>query len=290
MREKALWQNYQQLHQKNPAPDSEAKVDFYNQNSQNIKTVNHAPNPEAAIIIPAHNESILLPRALAAINQALTFSQTSLSVIVVDNASADATPEIAHAFGPKVVSQPKKGVAWARQAGLYAVEPSTRFILTTDADTVVSENWLSPHLKELADTANQTVFTHGPISYECDFKDDLVKWFLYEIYKRAAFQVQKTKPEELKIGIGGGNSGFIKSVALKENGYNTTLHTGEDIDLMKRILNNGQDKRVDASVITSNRRIIHQDGIVYHSLRKLYCNVVYFATGGHWPGKTTRKP
>ncbi|MDH7485682.1 MAG: glycosyltransferase family A protein [Anaerolineae bacterium] len=59
----------------------------------------------------------------------------------MDNASTDATAEIARRFGARVVREPRKGVARARQTGFEAARGE--IIASTDADTRVPPYWLA---------------------------------------------------------------------------------------------------------------------------------------------------
>jgi glycosyltransferase involved in cell wall biosynthesis len=68
---------------------------------------------EIAVIIPAHNEEQALPRVLAEIP-----GRPDVRVVVVDNASTDATAAVAVANGVEVVHEPRPGYGSACQAGL----------------------------------------------------------------------------------------------------------------------------------------------------------------------------
>ena len=68
-----------------------------------------------SLIIPAHNEEKYLPGCLQNIAPHVG---RLLEVIVVDNASADDTAEVARQFQfARVVHEPRKGLLWARQRG-----------------------------------------------------------------------------------------------------------------------------------------------------------------------------
>ena len=56
-----------------------------------------------SFIIPAHNEELELSSTLAAIDSAVSSANQPYEIIVVDDASTDATPEIAAHAGAKVI-------------------------------------------------------------------------------------------------------------------------------------------------------------------------------------------
>ena len=93
-----------------------------------------------SVVIPAYNEEQYLGRCLQAL-RAQSYPASRFEIIVVDNGSTDATADIAHRFGARIVSEPRKGVARARQTGFDAARGE--IIASTDADTTVLTFWLA---------------------------------------------------------------------------------------------------------------------------------------------------
>lgn len=93
------------------------------------------PDPLVSIIIPAHNEELLLPATLAALASAVTDLGEPAEVIVVDDASTDGTAAIAAAAGARVVAASVRQIAAARNAGARAARGG--FLVFVDADTIV---------------------------------------------------------------------------------------------------------------------------------------------------------
>lgn len=84
----------------------------------------HAPDtdggvgwPRIAVIIPALNEELSLPKVLADIPKEL-----QAQVIVADNGSTDATAQVARSAGATVVSQPERGYGAACLAAMEALD------------------------------------------------------------------------------------------------------------------------------------------------------------------------
>ena len=92
-----------------------------------------------SVVIPAYNEEKYLPACLRAL-QRQSFPSEQFEVLVVDNASTDATAAVARRLGARVVTEPRKGVSRARQAGFQAAQGP--IIASTDADTRVPPDWL----------------------------------------------------------------------------------------------------------------------------------------------------
>ena len=89
-----------------------------------------------SFIVPAYNEELELPRALAAIRLAADASQQPYEIIVVDDASTDATAQIAKSAGAVVVPVNYRQIAAVRNAG--AREAKGDIFIFVDADTFIS--------------------------------------------------------------------------------------------------------------------------------------------------------
>ena len=90
-----------------------------------------------SFILPAYNEELELPFAITAIRDALAKSgQKAYEVIVVDDASTDATAEIAEEAGARLISINRRQIAAARNAGAQAACGDVLFFV--DADTRIN--------------------------------------------------------------------------------------------------------------------------------------------------------
>ena len=88
-----------------------------------------------SFIVPAYNEELELLRALAAIRAAAEASTQPYEIIVVDDASTDATAQIAKSAGALVVSVHYRQIAAVRNAGARAARGDVFFFV--DADTFI---------------------------------------------------------------------------------------------------------------------------------------------------------
>jgi glycosyltransferase involved in cell wall biosynthesis len=89
------------------------------------------------VVIPALNEEEELGECLESLTNQ---SFRDFEVIVVDNGSTDATARIAHSYGCYVLYEERRGASFARQRGFKSAR--AEIIASTDADTVVSPDWL----------------------------------------------------------------------------------------------------------------------------------------------------
>ncbi|MFF3273132.1 glycosyltransferase [Streptomyces chrestomyceticus] len=91
------------------------------------------------VVIPAHNEASYLPRYLPTVLASLERWQETNSeqgeVIVVDNASTDATADMAASFGVRVVGESVRNISRVRNIGAAAARG--RMLFFTDADVAL---------------------------------------------------------------------------------------------------------------------------------------------------------
>ena len=73
-----------------------------------------------SFIVPAYNEELELCSTLAAIRAATSGLSQPFEIIVVDDASTDATPEIAERAGARVVPINRRQIAAAPKPGARA--------------------------------------------------------------------------------------------------------------------------------------------------------------------------
>lgn len=91
-----------------------------------------------SVIIPAYNEAKRIGKCLTSVRDALsanTRAGLETEIIVADNNSSDATPEIAASHGAQVVFEPVNQIARARNAGGMAATGD--WLLFFDADSTL---------------------------------------------------------------------------------------------------------------------------------------------------------
>src|ERR1700751_3616068 len=91
-----------------------------------------------SFIVPAYNEELELPCSIAAIRRAADQAERPYEIIVVDDASDDATAQLAADAGARVISIKRRQIAAARNAGALAAQGDVLFFV--DADTHIDSN------------------------------------------------------------------------------------------------------------------------------------------------------
>ncbi len=92
--------------------------------------------PKLSFVVPAHNEEHELPATLRAILGAAREAGEIFELIVADDASTDATAEIAQEFGARIVTVNHRQIAAVRNAGARVARGEILFFV--DADTRIA--------------------------------------------------------------------------------------------------------------------------------------------------------
>jgi len=100
-----------------------------------------------SFVVPAHNEQTCLPATLAAIHDSARALDLTYEIIVVDDASTDATAQIALDHKARVVSVNRRQIAATRNSGARAALGDRIFFV--DADTTINSRTLQEALKAM---------------------------------------------------------------------------------------------------------------------------------------------
>ena len=102
----------------------------------------------ASFLIPAYNEEHFVGRAVESVHRAARdCALTAYEVVVCDNQSTDRTADVAQAAGARVVHEPHRQIARARNAAAAASEGS--WLVWLDADAVLTGEVLAATLSAL---------------------------------------------------------------------------------------------------------------------------------------------
>ncbi|MEU0238103.1 glycosyltransferase [Nocardiopsis sp. NPDC006198] len=114
-----------------------------------------------AVVVPAHQEELLLGDCLRSVGAALDASDVPLRerhVVVVADACTDRTASVARAAGAHVVAADHRNVGAARRTGAgHALRLVGRtdldavWLAVTDADTLVPRHWIAEQLRHARD-------------------------------------------------------------------------------------------------------------------------------------------
>lgn len=164
---------------------------------------------EFSVIIPAHNEEEYISKTIESLNK----SGVYFELIVVCDSCEDRTKEVAKNYTENVFEVNFKNVSKARNFG--AKKSSSNILIFLDADTIVSDNYLSEiyEMTKLHDL--------GCARWASESKTILGKYITWA----------STNYSKKNIG---GNFFIKRDLFEKVGGFNESMKKGEDTDLGER--------------------------------------------------------
>lgn len=217
-----------------------------------VETIRHV-----AVVIPARDEAIILPRTLHSIDAALSELPSGVTgecIVVLDScrdgSARVAAEALARSRWPSLVVEADVACAGAaRELGARAVferlvdAPRHVWLANTDADTVVPAEWLRVQL----DLANQGAdAVAGIVELDVDADERLRRSF------GASYPVGRDGTHR---HVHGANLGVRASVYGAVGGWQH-LRTGEDHELWKRLQTAGSCVSTTASVVRTSGRLV----------------------------------
>lgn len=130
-----------------------------------------------SFIVPAHDEAQLLGATLAALHDAAARSGQACEVVVVDDASTDATAQIAENHGARVIRVEHRHIAATRNAGARAA--SGELLVFVDADTLIDADVVSAAVAAIGEGAiggGATIRLQGTPSWHERWAVALLGW------------------------------------------------------------------------------------------------------------------
>lgn len=223
------------------------------------------PIRRVVVVVPVHDEELLLPECLAALQIAAADAGLPVDVVVVLDACTDGSAEVARSTDVQVVEVAAGSVGVARAVGVRAglargdEDAATVWIACTDADTVVPAHWLRTQRALADDGADVVVGTVRPDPRDLTERQ-LAAWRATRVPGRPNGHVH------------GANLGVRADAYVRAGGFDP-VPEHEDVDLVAR-LRADRDVTVVASdavdVVTSGRLIGRTPGGYARYLREAF--------------------
>ncbi len=193
-----------------------------------------------SFIVPAYNEELELPSTLAALHAAGRANGDPYEIIVVNDASTDATAAVATAGGARVVTIDRRQIAAARNAGASAAQGEILFFV--DADTRIAPSHVTGALRALAAGCaggGARVRTDG----------DIPLWGRVFVHVFSAFYFTAAN-------LGAGAFLFTTSENFRATGgFDDRLFAGEEIYFTMALKKRGPFKLLREPIVTSGRKL-----------------------------------
>ncbi len=187
------------------------------------------PTTPVTVYIPAYNVSEFLPRSIESL---LAQSHPPDEILIIDDGSRDATPEIAQRY-PQITlirHERNRGLAAARNTAFQKAR--NEYVASIDADVVADPNWLAALIPNMQ---NPKIAGVGGRLIEGVRRTVADRW-------RCAHMPQEWGPDPIDDPrfLFGCNNLFRKSAVLEAGGYDEAMRTnGEDADLSRKLHERG---------------------------------------------------
>ncbi|MEN2399811.1 glycosyltransferase [Flavobacterium sp. MC2016-06] len=193
---------------------------------------NLKPQTSFTIIVPFRNEADNLPNLLESLSK-LNYPAELFEVILVDDNSKEKFQVSSFKFQISVIDNIRVSNSPKKDAISTAMQHvKTNWVITTDADCTVAENWLLTFDNYIQE--NSVSMLAGAVTYNCE--DSFLHYFQ---------QLDLTSLQGATIGsfgiqkafmCNGANFAYKKSLFEKLNGFdgNTEIASGDDVFLLQK--------------------------------------------------------
>ncbi len=218
-----------------------------------------------SFVIPAYNEEESLGPCLEAIISDCKYFQNQVEIIVVNNASTDRTAEVARRYGNvKVVTEMRKGLLFARQAGFEA--STGDLIANIDADTIMPSGWVRKVFDQFAMNKKMVALSGPYIYYDLSLWINAWVWIFYVV----GYVNHLIAQYVFRVGamMQGGNFILRRSALETVGGYNLALSFyGEDTDMAIRMQRIGRVKFSFFLPMRTSGRRLKDEGVIKMGLK-----------------------
>ena len=184
--------------------------------------------PKVSVVICAYNAASTLEDNLESLTR---LRYPNYEVIVVNDGSRDATPEIAARYPFKLISVENGGLSAARNLGWRAA--TGEIVAYTDADTRVDEDWLSYLVQPFLTT--DAVGVGGPNVVPADDE-----WIAQCVARSPGGPTHVLLNDTVAEHIPGCNMAFRKQALEEVGGFDPTYtKAGDDVDICWRLQERG---------------------------------------------------
>lgn len=236
-----------------------------------------------SVVIPALNEEQYLPSCLGSLKSQNWNGQ--YEIVVVDNGSTDNTAAVAARFGARVVRCPRRGVAYARQAGGEAAKGD--IVVQADADTTYPPNWLD---------RIELYFSRHPGSAALAGRYTYIEsawWAPMETGYRRTLNWLSLVFLRWPASVSGANFAFRREAFIKAGGYDPLSLYPDQWGIARRLSRFGRVDYDHGSVVaTSSRRVVKPAIVIsYEIIRNmLHVTTHFFKHCFHVVSGQERKP
>ena len=193
-----------------------------------------SPKTSFTIIVPFRNEAENLPNLLNSFSN-LNYPKDLFEVVLVDDSSEEKFQVSSFRFQVSVIDNIRISNSPKKDAITTAMQHvRSNWVITTDADCMVTENWLLTYDNYIQD--NKVSMFAGAVTYECKNS------FLDHFQQLDLMSLQGATIGSFGLNRGfmcnGANFAYTKSIFEKLNGFegNDKIASGDDVFLLQKAI------------------------------------------------------
>ncbi|KRB54186.1 glycosyltransferase [Flavobacterium sp. Root186] len=201
---------------------------------KNYQNKGLSPTTSFTIIVPFRNEKENLPKLLESFSK-LNYPINLFEVILVDDSSNERFQVSGFRFQLSVIDNVRISNSPKKDAITTAMQQvKTNWVITTDADCIVPENWLLSFDNYIQE--NKVSMLAGAVSYKCENS------FLHHFQQLDLTSLQGATIGSFGLGKGfmcnGANFAYTKSLFKSLNGFdgNDKIASGDDVFLLQKAI------------------------------------------------------
>jgi glycosyltransferase involved in cell wall biosynthesis len=215
-----------------------------------------------SFIIPAHNEETWVGRCVSAIRSRLESLDEPHEIIVVDDASSDATASIARQQGAQVIRVEHRQISATRNAG--ARQSLGDILFFVDADTLVNAPAIQSALRSVR---------AGAVGGGC--------WPRFEgwlpLWCRLALLIGERLCRWLRFFPSGACLFCTRSAFQAAGGFNENYYAAEELWFVAALKRQGRFVIIPETVVTSGRKLRTHS---FWTFARLSARLVFFGSRG----------
>ncbi len=190
--------------------------------------------PFVSIIIPVRNRPEEIAACLASLGR-VEYPDDRVEVIVVDDASTDATPDVISTFPVQLIAlKTRRGASFCRN--LAARQARGEILAFVDSDCLADPLWLKELLPAFNDPGNGAA---GGMVDSCFDEKGLDRYEMVKSSLNMGCRPTSSRDGSRFYYLPACNLLVRKSVFLELNGFNEGMVVGEDVDFCYRLQDHG---------------------------------------------------
>jgi cellulose synthase/poly-beta-1,6-N-acetylglucosamine synthase-like glycosyltransferase len=193
-----------------------------------------------SVVIPTLNSADTLGTALSSL-LSNDFQRDRYEVIIVDGGSTDKTLDVCRRFPVEVVFCPKKG--WSAALNLGVEKANGDIVCITNADVIVPRDWLRKIWEFFRDNPGVDG-VGGPILPPRVCRNNIQRFEADIFFEDQGFPVKLTRSRYMEMWggglISGPNYALTREALLRSGGFNESLASYSDVDLVWRLVKMGK--------------------------------------------------